>query len=485
MKKTALFLVAIFWLIYMPILLNAQDTDADGDGLNDDLEQALAIKYAPEWRFSKRTIYPDDFFLFNNSNQNEDFEDSYPCSVEYLIYGNQDAGDGLPQLRLKVNANGIDNYSYTDFNYINSIYSTSLTSFGVNPPITILSSEILCNGTPYEVCLSYKDGLYGEKYSFPTYFNCRKTANNSYIAISYFLFSPDDNKHETFSEWVADHRGDWEYFSVFIPVSSVNLNNGDIENSEVEWLKFFQHGGPKEKISNNSERLRWVNGTHPKMYVARTSHAIYPEPGILFDYHINSIIWPDLYDDIFIGNGLVVQSWNRDLVNVGGIENSSLSWAKYKGLWGCDDSPKGPICKLEQDDVDNLNVMEWETWITPGAGGYSQYWGPPPFNGTGFLYDCDVKFSTDYHPNPNYNCNQIIDCHRKCYSSGGILSEIGSDIHVWGSLLQAAINLPANQTWQVGIMPNNSTGSCGYPEPVIINKPMILKAIEGKVILGQ
>jgi hypothetical protein len=216
------------------------------------------------------------------------------------------------------------------------------------------------------------------------------------------------------------------------------------------------------------------------MYVARTSHAIYPEPGVLYDYDLNIFVDNfDTYDDIFLGNGLIVQSWNRNMINIGDIGYSlGLGWLDFKGKWGCDDSPFGPYCKVQKDSIDNLNIISWEeVWITDAPEGHLKYWSHN--GGRGLFLDCDLKFSTNYSPDPGYGCSQVVDCRRTCYSQADVLSEVGSDLHVWGSLSQAIQYLPSTQTWQVCLMP------CSYPEPVTIDKPMVLKAIEGPVTLGQ
>ncbi len=224
MKKTSLILFAGFWMMALPVLLGAQD--ADEDDINDDLEQALALKYAPEWRFSKQTIYPNDDINLNSSNQNEDFDDTYPCAVDYLVYGNQAAGDGLPQLRFHSPDNGYPAYVYTDFTDINQISLTPVVNSGSLSGLE--GDDLQCIQSTIEICLSYEDNLKGEPFSFPTYFNCHKTANQEYVAIMYFLFSAFDDKHETGSGFFgANHRGDWEYFIVFVNSNSVDFSSNN------------------------------------------------------------------------------------------------------------------------------------------------------------------------------------------------------------------------------------------------------------------
>ena len=467
--------------------------DEDCDCIDDILEQALAEKYAPEWRFSKRTIYPNDEIGIKSSNQNKDFEENYPCSVEYLIYGNVAARDGLPQVRLSSPPNGYVDLVYTDFLHINDIMTNPLAPSG---RLANKTSENIkgCADTPDDsvfVCLSYKNDLKGEPNSFPTYYNCRKASD--YIAITYFLFSAFDNKHETCG---CNHRGDWEYYTIFIDINSVTLNNqnftiNDIANSKIEWFKFKQHSVPAQRLNAKSDRIRWVNSTHPKIYVARTSHAIYPEPGVLYDidpkngweFWFGSLFDFHVYDDIFIGNGLVVQSWERkNIINIGGTQKimKDREWAGFRGNWGCDGGVSGPICKLNEEKFDNLEITDWETWITTDPNGHKKYWSTQKsLSIPGIYLDCDVKYSNNYVPNPNYGCTQVIDNRRTCYPNGNILTSYGSDVQVWGSPKQAVDNWSSNNTEQVGIFPGYYQGA------VRLDKKMILKAVEGKVTIGK
>lgn len=476
---------AWLFVLLFALKINAQcpTDDLDNDGIKDHIEQLLAEKYAPEWRFSKQTQFPGDEIGLNSSNQNEGFDEHYPCSVDYLVYGNVAAGDGLPQLRYNVSGSPFSSvYAYVDFDDINKITTTPLNGLGFNnltaidPAFGSGCSEKLANGMA--VCLSYKDGLKGEPNSFPTYFTCRRIGAG--IALTYYLFSAYDDKREGFfGIEPADHRGDWERFTIV--VGNVDEQNCNIENSTVVHLNFGQHEGIKAKITTDKlDQVRWVNGTHPKMYVARTSHAIYPQPGVLYNYRVDW--WPDEYDDIFFGNGLIVQSWRRSgasgLINLGGEEAAmpATPWFKFKGGWGCDGSdmsPTGPACKWD-DDVSA--ILDWDIWITEHPDGYTKKWGGHDFQGKGIYLDCNPKFSLDYQPDPAYGCDQIIDPHKTC----GIAGNTGSDLPVWGSLQAAADGLPAaSAPYRVGILPGK------HPDPAFVNEPMLIRAIEGPATVGK
>ena len=456
MKSVKVVLIGIVILI-VPIISFAQcicgtvPNDKDCDCIDDNLEEALAIKFAPEWRFSKKI----NWSIINNSNQNID-EENYPCSVDYLIRGNR----GLPKLQFYYNALNGSEHPFSDINSISSIKSTYTNQTAADPVFGDNCKEDDDNNPRNSLTLEFDDNMPGEPNSFPTYYHCGKISNTS-VSITYFLFSAFDNKHEVGSGIFANHRGDWEQFTIVI--KGIDIANGNT-NGTIDYFKFSQHGDDFISLKGNSDKLRFVKATHPKMYVALTSHALYPEPGILFDRRVPA--WPDAYDDIFIGNGMIVQTWlpERQLINLGEkntpMSNPSTKWVQYKGRWGGSDSPFGPSCKWSEDIT---NVQTWDQFI---ASGYDKYWND-------IKLDCYPKFSTNYIPNPNYDCTLIVDCRKTCEDF------YGSDRRVYDTLKQAVNDLPNTQHWQICMMP------CNYSEKLTINKRMTLKAIEGKVTIGK
>ncbi len=73
MKNIGNKISASILLIFIPAFINCQD--ADNDGINDNLEQALAERFAPEWRFHREGS--------GSSNQNEN-EEHFPSSIEWF-----------------------------------------------------------------------------------------------------------------------------------------------------------------------------------------------------------------------------------------------------------------------------------------------------------------------------------------------------------------------------------------------------------------
>jgi hypothetical protein len=460
----------LIWLIIglIPVISLAQGVNEDGDNIPDKLEQELATKFAPEWRFTKKTKNSPTSII-DGSNQN-DTEDNYPSSVKYLEGKNLNV-QFFYNSPLKYNIQPV-----TDINNLDKVrdegfgIATSDDFFGVGcPPLNSWSKQLLLDWEP--------DNLPGEPYSFPTYYHCGKISNDR-VVITYFLFSAFNKTRESHL-WIdfGNHRGDWEWYSVVL--KNLDITNGRIDNSAVDYFLFEQHGknSTKTYLEGSSNRWRKVFETHPKMYVALGSHAIYPEPGIL--ENIDQAI--DIYDDNFLGNGLVVRSWQlpHTLVNMGenpdfppGKAMKNTEWIRYKGLWGGQDNgsgsdgPPGPVCRWS----DGTRVStRWEDWVSSIASGNLDLW-------EGIYLDCLSYYSKNQSPNQRNDCDVIVDCHQTC---GGWATTIDSDLPVYnniGHILPFIQYKPS--PLKIGILP------CNYPK-MKIDKPMILKAIEGTVIIGR
>lgn len=78
MKRLVVLIVMIISIIsfsYAQDCSACLNCDCDGDGINDKLEQRLAEKFAPEWRFNKEIEGID-----SRQNKTEKF---YPSSIEH------------------------------------------------------------------------------------------------------------------------------------------------------------------------------------------------------------------------------------------------------------------------------------------------------------------------------------------------------------------------------------------------------------------
>lgn len=343
---------------------------------------------------------------------------------------------------------------------------------------------------------NYPEKMEGDPHGFPTYFRCSKIDDD--IEIAYFLFYPFDYKGKfcVFKLFkcvkkieAGNHRGDWEGINVRIKGVKDYGNPDDVKNATLKYIKYTGHG-MKKFIQATSPRLRTVNQTHPKVYVSWGSHTSYPEPGVLHDYKVN-VHWAvpnaieDVYDDFFLGNGLVVQSWKRlekgKMQNVGEKEdknNTKLKalngWLMFKGIWGPDDnggnaSPGGPpsksfwTSKLDNKDAKNGPHLLWEEAILPKN--IKKYWAGK------FQLDCSPELAGEYSPNPEYNCSFFIDIRKKCGGETSVLPSI-TTFNVLRKVLPKS-------NYRVGIFPGR------YNENLVLKNKMTLQAIEGPVIIGK
>ncbi len=432
-KKTLLHLAGILMLIF-PTFMEAQD---DADGINDTLEMNLARKFAPEWRFHIDELY-------------------FPTSMKGLI-GQTKAKGASVLLKYNGQTKVIDDF--------NNLDATTL------PGTNTLSSDIILGYENKDIALIFPKELPGEPYSFPTFIRCHSLGGGE-VAISYLLFYSYDFKATVdlpfpltyISVW---HRGDWEGISV--RVSGVNdLTNPDSYlGATIEEVQLEGHGTPRY-ISSQSPSFSSVNGVHPKIFIAKGSHASFPQSGTWPNLAVDNA--PDFfYGDKFPGNGLAVQSWqpSRELINVGEKLHPLVGWLNYAGLWGTrdegeDHSPGGPVDRLRIWSHNTTGYFSWEQAVQEQN--YKDYYS------AAFEPIC-TRMPSQYSPDSGYDCNYFVNC-RGCFIPG-----FGEH-----SFLSVANQFfPANPTvpTRVGIFP------CHFPNPIIFTKPMVLKAIEGPVTIGQ
>lgn len=437
----------ISYLLFLSIS-SMKSQDMDQDGINDQLELALARRFAPEWRFHREL--PND-----GSNQNQT-EAHYPSSIEWF-YNYIVQQTGQPP-----------NLWYVPYGSKAPITNISQLAAMIVPGTGLTAGDPTwgnCNNGDIRIS-DYPEKIPGDPNGFPTYYHCYLDASTGMISIGYLLFYPFDYKGRYwFFGWQepGKHRGDWEGVNAL--VSGVNDLNDPNEavNASLVSVKYSGHG-PRKYIEATSPRFRSVHGTHPKVYIAYGAHACYPEPGNWNNYIVSG--WtPNWYDDYFHGNGLVVQSWlpPRNLINLGETGAPLVGWLNYKGWWGPDDngensSPPSPPCKSPWT-ASLAGYLTWEEALEPEN--YNQYWENP------FHLDCSPELATQYSPDPNYNCDIYVDYRVTCPGENPPLPTIEAGV------------LQISTGGQLGIFPGQ------YSENLLISKSLTLKAIEGAVVIGN
>jgi hypothetical protein len=441
--------ITLFSLLSLFLLNCFQSSaqDLDQDEINDRLEEALARRFAPEWRFHKTV--PGD-----GSNQNHD-EGFFPSSIEWFHnYILQETGQ------------------YPDLEHMPTGQKAPITDMSQLSTMEVPGTGRTADDPAWGSCstkeirmTNYPEKIPGDPTGFPTYYRCYKLPDGR-VYIGYLLFYPYDYKGSYL--WgleFGQHRGDWEGINVLVSGVADLDDPASAENAVLERVKFSAHT-TGYYILPNSPRFRSVNGTHPKVYIAWGAHACYPEPGEWHNYKVDfPLDIANVYDDFFHGNGLVVQSWQtgRELINLGEEELPAVGWLNYRGLWGPDDngqnsSPSGPLCKRVW--TASLNgILPWEAALLPEN--YSAFWKDA------FTLDCSPEVGFLYIPDPGYDCDAYVDCRVTCPDDRAPKPTVIEGVF---------------QTQPGGVL---GLFPCHYRENLTISKEVTLKAVEGPVLIGN
>jgi hypothetical protein len=273
-------------------------TDADGDGLDDAVEDQLAATYAPEVRLAPNAIdwtrpANVDWYLAR-VHMRFDHAGCPDCQVIAL---------GAPtQNNLSTQSHNTKNWycGHTSTTYASS---QSHKEFFLQPPDDAVHNG--ASSSEWRVYVHVKPSV----------------VVSAGYDIQYWFFYP-------YNDFIAsaNHEADWEHITVSA------TSNGDFHS-----VWYAQHSGG---IRYTASQIAW-NGTHPIVYSADGSHASYPAAG---DWYLA----PAVYDHTYTG-GPTWQTWTN-WVNVGekSAPRSGQLFIKYGGRWGevgeLDDTsgPQGP-----------------------------------------------------------------------------------------------------------------------------------------------
>lgn len=325
--------------------------DLDCDGISDALEKALAERFAPQWRFHRDQP--------NEGSQQDKNEIIYPTSVHQWLEDVVDQEGQYPIVEVLEDGVVIDEVEIQD---MDDLADETMGFFEDGYSMRINNYPTQMNGDPDD---------------FPTYFRC-DTIGAGRVHICYILFYPYDDKRVEIPPFGndydgADHRGDWS--GINIKVSNVDdySSVGSASDASIDTVWYGGHG-TKRFISCQSPDY-YNSGDHPRVYVSSGSHTCFPRPGEWHNFDVTGFwgYFPfvDNFDDMFAGDGLVVDSWspNRELINMGDRDDDGdfhplVGWLEYRGFWGPDGSgengsPKGPWSKGEWfGDLDEAEVWE-------------------------------------------------------------------------------------------------------------------------------
>jgi len=343
--------LALALLVNGSIFAQAPIPDHDHDGMNDILEQQLALRFAPEWRFNEVDSRSGSFWNFQ--------EATFPASLEWFhqeafrltghypsvcFYDRGPGGLFPPRMNRRC-------VPLTDMNLLSSTTDPNPPHRRADDPFWIQPDNLGLVGLE-----EYPREMVGYPDVFPTYFECYKESGSNEVGIGYYLWFPYDYAPSPVGIGEQSHRGDW--VGIKVRLSGIaDLTVQDIpDTATIKDVIYSGHKLPRKLVPLG--QLRVVDQTHPQVFVSQGSHALYPEPGGWRNLIVG------VFDDFFLGNGFVARSWmgGRELMNLGehnyadcdGVEGpdgyvTSLNgWMGFAGMWGPDGSteqgsPFGPV----------------------------------------------------------------------------------------------------------------------------------------------
>lgn len=346
--------------------LAAVSADRDHDGILDKLEYALADRFAPEWRFHARVSG-------KKSKQNQN-EIHFPQGInDWFKELTKERGNVI---RVRIQNDNTKRYlSVTDISELDCMIDPK-TGLRLDDPgwKWYRNGEENSFGNPSIALVGIPKFCKGDSAGFPTYFTCRPGECPGEVVLSYFLFFPYDFKGYRMPFNTGDHRGDWEGISIKLRCVEELGSVNSLNDAQIDYIVYSGHGHQKF-LYFQTKGFHAKDYTHTQVYISWGSHCMYPEPG---EWHNYKSPGPNIYDDFFYGNGKVVKSWKRSIINLGESQFPFVGWLNYRGRWGKDktgknSSPPSPPGK----SIWKANIQKRIDWNT-AIENYKDYWEKSP-----------------------------------------------------------------------------------------------------------
>ncbi len=279
-------------------------TDADGDGVPEQLEAYLMTTFGPELR-----LPPDSV------------DWTRPSSVDWY----------LPKVRMRFDHAGCPDDSsnilnvgaITFANIHAQSHFTKATGLGLCRHNTGLADQRFSNKKHLEFFLQAENDALVHAGVPPA----RSSEWRTYIQVRKSSYVRGDGKAAAYDLQVwyffpyndfvasANHEGDWEHMTLSI-------------SADYKLVSVFYATHDNGKRVDDLTTLEIVEGTHVVGYIADGSHATYPKVGT----HATSV--PTVNDHTYAG-GPVWRSWTN-YANLGQIGKilGGQTWAAYGGRWG-------------------------------------------------------------------------------------------------------------------------------------------------------
>ncbi len=257
--------------------------DDDADGIIDDVEQELALKYAPLLKLHpEETARPASVDWYLDRVEVQFLHDAYCSSCVILPQGSVTQGE-LASLTHEATGN---NCNHDPAALLSSDHPEAKNHFYLRPMDESVHAG--SDSTDWRAYAHVKSSDY-----LPGGFE-----------IQYWLFyAYDDNV------LFVNHESDWEHIVVVLD-----------SDTNPYFVSFAQHDG---SVPYAPEEIL-LDGTHPVVYVARGSHASYPFPGTFYGG-----------TDKAAEGGQEWRTWSN-LLNVGEhlAPLNGQTFIRYAGRWG-------------------------------------------------------------------------------------------------------------------------------------------------------
>lgn len=338
---------------------NACDADEDGDGIGDRLELAIARVYAPA-------------FAFNGGKYGGNAETDWAANATHFVTHSKvvyrDSSDRLVDLTPSL-------AKLEGETYMGHHASDPASGEGSDFWLCMTDSSDASRVKSKAAMLALPDGVDLVSVVHP--------AGTGHIFVSYSLLFAY-NEHTT----VDNHEGDWEGIAVFVDRKTgavyaawferhgtTDDTNFVLATSSADPAKETPYGDMSSGFDKVHGLRFWdAQKRHVVAYVATGSHAMY-------DYPANTDIIKFGPRDTHDGDGPKLLPWQNLLVagfgdssgdaisvhpwNPGEASKVTLSWARFRGQWGCND---GSIAKSWPGPFGNARhprpLLE-RTWASP------------------------------------------------------------------------------------------------------------------------
>jgi len=269
-KRAVLFLSLFLFLLARAHAVNALE-DFDGDGISDNDEDRLAHMYLPTLQFVRGELF-------------------FPTSIEYHLDNSilkQKVGNTIITVNNSPTISDIAVLKNVEDNYF---LDNKLTSWA-------------------DIADDYH--LWQDTHGYFIYAHIKPetTISANYMVVQYWLFYPFNNGP------LNDHQGDWEMIEIILDATEEPL-----------YAVYSQHHGGEQTSWANVEK---TGETHPKVYVAKGSHANY------FRSYQGNL---GLESDIVAASGDLL-NWNDTevttiLLGEKGTDKPETGWMDFAGRWG-------------------------------------------------------------------------------------------------------------------------------------------------------